>query len=101
MQKSLWAVSLAVGFLITYVDAQPNWDDSGVTASALLLIAGIFGYFAPQRPWLWALALGVWIPLWGIYTSKNYGAVLALVIAFVGAYCGMGLRNLTRNQSDG
>jgi hypothetical protein len=39
--------------------------------------------------WLWALAVGAWIPLWGIISMQNYGALLALIIAFVGAYAGV------------
>ena len=92
MQKILFGVALVVGGLVTYVDSRPTWDDTGVTAGALLIAAGVLGFLGPSRPWLWALALGVWIPLLGIVRDQNYGSLLALAVAFVGAYGGMALR---------
>lgn len=92
MQKILFSVALALGALITYMDTRPNWDDTGVTAGALLIASGVLGFLGPKRPWLWALAMGVWIPLVGIARTHNYPAMLALVMAFLGAYTGMILR---------
>jgi hypothetical protein len=46
-----------------------------VTAAAVLVIPGVLGYLGPDRPWLWALAVGVWIPLLGIVRSQNYWAM--------------------------
>jgi hypothetical protein len=48
-------------------------------------LIALIGY---QRPWLLALAVGMWIPLRGIIVTHNYGSILALIIAFVGAYGG-------------
>jgi hypothetical protein len=53
-----------------------------------------FGAIGPDRPWLWALAVGAWIPIYEIPSTRNYGSLLALVMAFVGAYAGTGLRKL-------
>ena len=94
MQKALLIISLALGAAVTYVDSRPTWDDTGVTAGALLVISGVFGFLGPKRPWLWALALGVWIPLLAVIRTHNYGATLALVVAFAGAYGGMAIRRL-------
>jgi hypothetical protein len=88
----LLAVALAMGGLITYVDTRPTWDDTGVTACAILLACGALGFAGPRRPWLWALAVGTWIPLLGILRSGNAGTLLALVVAFAGAYGGMTVR---------
>jgi hypothetical protein len=90
MQKLLFAVAL--GLLIAYVDSRPSWDDTGVTAAAVLLTCALFGAAGPRRPWLWALAVGLWIPLFGIVSARNYGSLLALLVAFVGAYVGMAFR---------
>jgi hypothetical protein len=38
--------------------------------------------------------VGLWIPLFGISSSANYGSLLALAIAFVGAYSGMLVRRV-------
>ncbi|MCX6539258.1 MAG: hypothetical protein NT151_10060 [Acidobacteria bacterium] len=94
MQKILLAVALVLGGLITYVDSQPTWDDTGVTALAILVTCGSLGFMAPKRPWLWALAVGLWIPLLGIVGTHNYGSLLALLIAFAGAYAGMAIRKV-------
>ena len=93
MQKILLAGALVIGALITYVDSRPTWDDTGMTAAAVFLTCGMLGFMGPRRPWLWALAVGVWIPLMGIVWTHNYGSLLALVIAFAGAYAGMAARN--------
>jgi hypothetical protein len=94
MQKILLVVALLAGGIITCVDSRPTWDDTGMTAIALLAVCGILGLIAPRRPWLWALAVGVWIPMMGIVGTHNYGSLLALFIAFAGAYAGMAVRNL-------
>jgi len=92
MQKVLLVVALGLGGLVTYVDTRPTWDDTGVTAAALLVTSGVFGFLGPSRPWLWAIALGIWIPLIGIARTQNYSTLFALAVAFAGAYGGMVIR---------
>jgi hypothetical protein len=85
------------GLLIAYVDSRPAWDDAGVTAFAMLLVAGVCGMVAPRRPWRWALAVGIWIPLYAIVRHPSAGALaMAVVLIFplTGAYVGMALRRL-------
>jgi hypothetical protein len=36
--------------------------------------------------------MGLWIPLFGIHNSANYGSLIALGVAFAGAYGGMLIR---------
>lgn len=93
----LLIVALALGFLVTYVDSRPNWDDTGVTAAAILVSCGLLGAAEPRQPWLWALAVGLWIPILRIARTQNYGSLLALAVAFVGAYAGMSFRRLARS----
>ena len=98
MQKTiLFVVALALGISVTYVDSRPNWDDTGITAAAILLSCGLLGAAGPRQPWLWALAVGLWIPILGIVRTQNYSSLLALAVAFIGAYAGMGLRRLARS----
>ena len=92
MQRALFILALALGALITYVDSRPSWDDTGVTAGAVLAASCVLGFLGPARPWMWALALGIWIPAIGIARAHNYAALLALAVAFVGAYGGMAVR---------
>jgi hypothetical protein len=94
VSKVLLPIALGLGLLIAYVDSRPNWDDTGLTALALLACSGLCGVLGPNRPWLWALAVGVWIPLAGIAFARNYGSLLAILFAFAGAYSGMALRKL-------
>lgn len=92
MQRRLIVVGIGLGLLIGYVDSRPWWDDTGVSAGLLLIGTAILGALAPQRPWLWALCVGLWVPLFGIYGSSNYASLIALAVAFVGAYGGMSFR---------
>jgi hypothetical protein len=89
---SLLAIALTLGGLVTYVDSRPTWDDTGITVGVLLIISSVLGFVEPKRPWLWALALGLWIPLLSIVRTQNYSAMLALIVTFVGAYGGMAVR---------
>ena len=93
MQGVLFVVALALGGLVTWVDSRPGWDDTGVTVATLLLLSGVLGFAGPRRPWLWAVALGAWIPLLGITRTQNYATLVALVVTFVGAYGGMAVRS--------
>jgi hypothetical protein len=86
--------AVAVGLALGYVDSRPSWDDTGVTAGALILAALLLGALAPRRPWAVALAVGSWIPLFGIVGSRNYGSLLALAVAFAGASAGSLLRRV-------
>ena len=92
MEGVLLVVALGLGGLVTYVDTHPTWDDTGVTAVGLLVAACVLGFLGPSRPWLWALALGMWIPLLGIALTQDYSTLLAPAVAFAGAYAGMAIR---------
>lgn len=87
-QKLLIPLALIVGLLIALVDSSPGWDDTGVTAFAILVSSGLFGAIHPARPWLYALAVGSWIPFLGITLQGSYESLPALAFAFAGAYAG-------------
>jgi hypothetical protein len=91
-QKILLAIAVISGLFITYVDSRPTWDDTGITAGVILLVCGLIALLGYQRPWLLALAVGAWIPLYGLLVTHNYGSILALIIAFIGAYAGWAFR---------
>jgi hypothetical protein len=93
----LLVAASAVGLAIAYVDSRPSWDDAGISAFSMLIAAGLFGLIAPRRPWLWALAVGIWIPLYAIARAASPGSfamLIVLVFPFAGAYIGMGVRRL-------
>jgi hypothetical protein len=88
MQTLLLAVAVLAGLFSAYVDSRPNWDDTGILAFGILIVSGFLTLLGARRPWLIALAVGIWIPLHDIFILHNYGSILALVFAFVGAYGG-------------
>lgn len=95
MQKVLLVLGVLCGLFIAYIDSRPTWDDTGITVGALLLSNGLLTLLGYRRPWLIALAIGLWLPLYEIYLSKDFslpGVVLfpalILLICLVGAYGG-------------
>ncbi len=94
MPLLLFAVATLVGLGFAYVDSRPNFDDTGLLAFAIAIACAVFGFVAPRRAWLWALAVGGWIPLASILRGGPAGSVLALAFALAGAYFGAGCRKL-------
>lgn len=93
----LLGAALVVGLSITWLDSRPAWDDTGITAGLIVLASAAFGAARPRWAWLWALAIGAWIPLLGVF-NHNYAALLALAIALCGAYAGAFVRVLSTRQ---
>jgi hypothetical protein len=100
MNKFLLCVALCLGAVIWYVDSRPSWDDTGVTAAAIFVCCAALGAVGPSHPWLWALGVGLWIPVHGIVASRNFGSLLALAFAFAGAYAGMAIRRAIIPRND-
>ena len=92
LQVILSGLSVLMGLVLTYVDSQPNWDDTGILAGGILLFCGLVALLGYQRPWLLALLVGAGIPLHGILGDHNIASLLALVIAFIGSYAGWLIR---------
>ncbi|HOT96303.1 MAG TPA: hypothetical protein PLG50_00935 [bacterium] len=91
MQKILLGIAFALGGIITYVATRPE-AHFAVIAIALFILAFFFGFIQPKYPWLFALVLGIWIPLFGLFRLQNLWTILALVVAFAGTYSGAALR---------
>lgn len=91
MSWKFWVVlvlATGLGLGVYWIDSRPGWDDTAVTAGLIFAATVILGLAMPKWPWVWAVAVGVWIPLFGVLVSGNGASVLALIIAFVGAYAG-------------
>src|ERR1051325_1734930 len=88
MQSVLLAVALLAGLFSAYVDSRPTWDDTGILAGGLLLFSGLLTLLGYRKPWLIALAVGIWIPLHDIYLSHDFRLLLILLIPLIGAYSG-------------
>jgi hypothetical protein len=91
-------LAVITGICIAWIDSRPNWDDTGITAGLIFSSAAIFGYLATRKPWLIALGVCVWIPLYGNLVSHNYGGFLALVPGFAGAYLGYAIKLMIFNH---
>ncbi len=85
-------VAVVAGLGIAFLDSQPGFDDTGVTAAALA-IATLFavlleGSGRPLRVAALAVLVGIWIPLFEIAAPGSYGPLLAFVFSAVGAFIG-------------
>jgi hypothetical protein len=85
-------VVLVLGIAIAWVDSRPTWDDTGVTAGVLLLVAGAAS-LAGLPPWL-AAVLVVGPVVLSELRHADAGLALAPIIAIAGAYGGWLLRRL-------
>lgn len=99
VQKILFVIAILTGLFIAYVDSRPTWDDTGITAGTILLSSGLLTLLGYRWPWLIALAIGLWMPLYETYLSHNFrlpGVILlpvvVLLIALIGAYAGWAVR---------
>jgi hypothetical protein len=92
------ALAVTAGLSVAWIDTRPTWDDAGITAVMVLVIASVFGSLAGQKPWLIALAVSIWIPLISILSAHNFGGLLALIPGFIGAYTGYFLSRSIRKM---
>lgn len=92
MQSILLTVAILAGLFSAWVDSRPNWDDTGILVGGLLLASGLLTLLGHRRPWLIALAVGIWIPAHAIYLSHDPRMLIVLSIPFVGAYVGWAIR---------
>lgn len=88
MQNILLAIAILSGLFSAYVDSRPTWDDTGILAGGLLLVSGLLTLLGHRRPWMIALAVGIWIPIHDIYLSHDFMLLIILLIPFIGAYGG-------------
>jgi hypothetical protein len=82
------AISLAGGVAIGFMDSRPGFDDTGVSAVGLVVVAGVASFFARRKPWAWAILTGVWVPLLELPGLASGGALLALAFSSAGAAIG-------------
>jgi hypothetical protein len=96
LHRCLLVAAILAGLAIAYVDTRPTWDDAGLTAGAMALAAAALGLLGPERPWLWALAVGVWIPTYALVRTPAPGSIARLVVLIfplAGAYLGRAVRS--------
>jgi hypothetical protein len=99
-------VALAGGAWIGYADSRS--DDVFITLGLLMAFCFVLGLVGPHRPWLWALLVGIWVPVLdsvlprlGLVPQRpgesfTYLTALAvtgvvMVVCFAGTFLGAGL----------
>ena len=96
MRRAIRYVSLALtllaGGFIAWMDTRPRWDDTGITAVALMVVAGLAA-LAGVKWWL-ATALAVGPLLLAESLHVGWGILLAPAITLVGAGGGVLLRQI-------
>jgi hypothetical protein len=90
----LSSVAALLGIGLAKIDTSVKWDDTAVMAFSILLIAALCSFIRPNQAWLWALLIGLPTALLNILLTANYGALLALVFSFVGAYASFFVRRI-------
>jgi len=76
------------GLGIAWLDSRPGYDATGVTVVLLLSAAFAVAAASGRRPWLWAILVGVWTPLFELGGSSGPASLAALAIAAIGAAIG-------------
>jgi hypothetical protein len=83
-----FVVAVAAGVGVALIDSSPGWDSTGITAGLLGVGAAAAAAIGRDRPWLWALLVGLPTPILETVRDGNAGSWLALVFAAGGASIG-------------
>ena len=81
-------VAICVGLAVAWMDSRPGFDATGITAGSLLMTGGFAAYVSRRRPWMWALAAGIWVPVFETRDPSMPAPLAALVFAGAGAGAG-------------
>jgi len=109
----LTCLALAGGIWIGYADSHS--DDAFITLGILVGFSFLLGVLGPHRAWLWAILIGIWVPvldsvlpILGLAPTRpgeSFGFLSALAVAalvltacFVGAYAGAFLGRTVRRS---
>jgi hypothetical protein len=96
------ALALIGGFIAGAVDF--NNDEPQAAVIVIIVFAGLLGFIQPRKAWRWALIVGLGVPIVYLiaaalgYQPKSvpepgwYASLIALIPAFISAYCGVLLR---------
>ena len=85
-------LSVLSGLFLVWMDSRPGWDDTGITAGLIVVFSALFGFLQPERPWIWALTVSVWIPLYALFLAGDYMMFLVTLFGFAGAYLGAAVK---------
>jgi hypothetical protein len=83
-----FVIALVAGVGVALIDSRPGFDDTGVTATTLFASAAVAAALAQRRIWLWAVLVGIWVPLLEIPATGSWAPLVALVFSTAGAAVG-------------
>jgi len=86
---------LCAGAAIAWVDSRPTWDDTGVTAGAIVITAAV-GTLVGVRYWMSAVLTVA--PILLMEARTGAGVLLVAPLAVVGSAAGGAIRRLARRQ---
>ena len=98
------AIALTGAFIAGAVDFNNNEPQAAVIV--IVAFAGLLGFIQPRTAWLWAVIVGLGIPVVYLvatalgYHSKGvpepgwYASLIALIPAFISAYLGVLVRKI-------
>jgi hypothetical protein len=85
-------VAVGAGLGIAFLDSQPGYDSTGITAVGLalstLIAVLIEGSGQALRAAALAVLVGIWVPIFEISSPGSYGSLLSFVFSTVGAFIG-------------
>ena len=91
------AAALVIGLFIAWMDTRPTWDDTGVTAGALLIGSGLAGFLGLPFALAAAFVAG---PLALIMVIQTSGvSIVVLLIGIAGGFMGRVLGNTVNPHS--
>ena len=100
-RPALAVLAVSAGVVIGLIDSSPGWDSTGITAGLVFLSAALPAGIAASRPWLWALLVGLPLPVIEIAGSGSTSSVLALGIAALGACVGWAVGRAAGRSAQG
>jgi hypothetical protein len=102
-------LALAGGIFAWWVDSRN--DEPQAAVLVILMTTFILGLLVPRRAWLWAIIVGLCLPLGYLLASSMgylpvtpvepgwYASIIALIPAFIGAYGGALARLLLKSAT--
>ena len=90
----LLVIAIVLGLIIGWIDSRPNWDDTGTTVAALIIVSASLGFFQSKRAWLLAIAAGIWVPFFNFVSHQYFNSLPAIIFAFAGAYLGVLIKKI-------
>jgi hypothetical protein len=100
MSRSLAVIliAIAIGCVLGYVDSRPGWDDTGVTAGAVLISAAALALARPRAAAPVGVLVGLPVVLFDTILHGGYGSLLAFAFSMAGAALGYGVGRVHGRQ---